>query len=310
MNIFISTYSDKKSIYKCKVNRKGKISILKYIEMNAYPSYLYRKNFRIGIALKKDENNDEAGIAIWNKNLECIYKYNNQNSYTHIFIDNKYIIAGSYHNGNILIINKKDIKRNIVINYKNSKIHNVGKIKKNLYYAIDTENSIIYFYTINDTKYELKATFNLRKGDRPRHLVAYRNHIYVLCEGISKIINIEYKNNNFVKQQEITTLNKNNNISNMPSAIRRFKNYIFISNRGENTINIYKIKGNGELEKITYFDVKGKTPRDFNIINNGKHIVVGNEDTNEVVIFKIDYKKEEVTYVSKIKIERPVCIEK
>lgn len=310
MNIFISTYSDKRNLYKCKVNKEGKISIIKKTEMEEFASYLYRKGSKIGIALKKSENSNKAGIAIYNKNLRCVYKCENENSYTHIFMNKKYIIAGSYHNGNILIMNNKNKKQHSIVHYKDSKIHNVGKFIKNLYYAIDLENSKIYIYTINNVKYNLINTINLNKSDKPRHMVSYKNHIYIVCENTSKIINFEYINNEFKAKQELTTLNTNEDIFNMASAIRRFKNYIFVSNRGENTITIYKINKSGNIKKINYFYVKGKTPRDFNIIKNGKYIIVGNEDTNEVLTFKINYKKNVISYIDKIMIEKPVCIEK
>ena len=44
---------------------------------------------------------------------------------------------------------------------------------------------------------------------------------------------MEYKNNTVHIKQELTTLNKNENIINMASAIQRDKRYIFVSNRGE-----------------------------------------------------------------------------
>lgn len=266
MNIFISTYSDKKNLYKCKLNKKGEISIVKEIQTEEYLSYLHRRNSEIAVALKKSKNSNRAGIAVYNTDLKCIYKYDNESSYTHIFMNRKDMIAGSYHNGNILII--------------------------------------------NNTKYELKNTINLNKLDKPRHLLVYKNHIYILCENTSRIINMEYKNNTVHIKQELTTLNKNENIINMASAIRRDKKYIFVSNRGENTITIYKINKYGYLKKVNYFDVKGKTPRDFNVVKNGKYIIIGNEDTNEVVTFKMNYNKSIISYINKVTIEKPVCIEK
>ena len=77
----------------------------------------------------------------------------------------------------------------------------------------------------------------------------------------------------------------------MPSAIRRYKRYIFVSNRGENTISIFRIDKYGTLQKIGYFSTRGETPRDFNIVNNGKILVVANQNSNEVLTFKINYKK-------------------
>lgn len=96
----------------------------------------------------------------------------------------------------------------------------------------------------------------------------------------------------------------------MSSAIRRFKRYIFVSNRGENTISIFKIDRLGKLKNIGYFSTRGETPRDFNIVSNGRILVVANQDSNEVLTFKINYKKNKVINLDRVQIEQPVCIEK
>lgn len=110
MNIFVSTYSNNKNTYKFNIDRNGIIHIIQKVKMNDYVSYMYRYHSKIAIALKKSSEENKAGIALLNKNLKCEYECKNDNSYTHIYINKKYIIAGSYHNSNILIINRKNKK--------------------------------------------------------------------------------------------------------------------------------------------------------------------------------------------------------
>ena len=309
MNIYVSTYSNKKFLYKCVIKNNGIIKIEKRIKMNDYASYINRFHSKLAIALKKSSEKNKAGITLFNKNLKCEYEYKNHNSYTHIYINKKYIIAGSYHNSNILIINRKSKESNLV-KIEKSKIHNVGKLFKEFYYAVDLEQSKIYIFKINGIKYELQNEIILDKKEQPRHLICYKRNIYILCENTSKIINFEYKDGKFMCIQEITTLNLKEKIINMPSAIRRFKRYIFVSNRGENTISIFKIDRFGKLQNIGYFSTRGKTPRDFNIVSNGRILVVANQDSNEVLTFKINYKKNEVINLDQIRIEQPICVEK
>ena len=64
------------------------------------------------------------------------------------------------------------------------------------------------------------------------------------------------------------------------------------------------------MQRAGYFRTKGENPRDFNILNNGKILVVANQNSNEVLTFKINYKKNEVINIDKIQIEQPVCVEK
>ena len=66
----------------------------------------------------------------------------------------------------------------------------------------------------------------------------------------------------------------------------------------------------GKLQNIGYFSTRGETPRDFNIVSNGRILVVANQDSNEVLTFKINYKKNEVINLDRIRIEQPICVEK
>ena len=70
MNIFVSTYSNNKKVYKLDVNSRGVISVIKEVAMNNYISYIYRFHSKIAIALKKSSEENKAGIALLNKNLE------------------------------------------------------------------------------------------------------------------------------------------------------------------------------------------------------------------------------------------------
>ncbi len=103
MKVYVSTYSNKKFLYKCVIKNNGIIKIEKRIKMNDYASYINRFRSKIAIALKKSSEENKAGITLLNKNLKCEYEYKNHNSYTHIYINKKYIIAGSYHDSNIYI---------------------------------------------------------------------------------------------------------------------------------------------------------------------------------------------------------------
>lgn len=309
MKVYVSTYSNKKFLYKCVIKNSGIIKIEKRIKMNDYASYINRFHSKIAIALKKSSKENKAGIALLSKNLKCKYEYKNNNSYTHIYIDKEYIIAASYHDSNILIINSKS-KKSSLVKIEKSKIHNVGKLFKELYYAVDLAQSKIYVFKINGIKYELQNEIKLNEQEQPRHLICYKRNIYILCENTSKIISLKYEDGQFIQTQEIATLNSKEKILNMSSAIRRYKKYIFVSNRGENTISIFRIHKYGTLQRAGYFRTKGENPRDFNILNNGKILVVANQNSNEVLTFKINYKKNEVINIDKIQIEQPVCVEK
>src|ERR1043165_4185753 len=64
--------------------------------------------------------------------------------------------------------------------------------------------------------------------------------------------------------------------------------YLYASNRGdENTITIFSInQSNGRLTLKGYQSTLGKTPRNFSIDPTGKYLLVANQETDNIVIFK------------------------
>lgn len=276
--------------------------------MSGYPSYLYGYENHICIALKSVDG-CTGGINICRKdNLEKIEEFEEQISYTHIYEDDSYILAASYHQGLVKIIIKNTYFI-IIKRYENAKIHQVGKISDKLYYAVDLENNCVYIFEIINNEIVEKCNIKLEEDSHPRHLISTNEgkNLYIVCEGCSEILNYSFKDNRYVKVQEIeTTLNKSKN---MASAIRIYNNYLFASNRGDDTIAMYQILQDGRLEHLKQFDVKGKCPRDFNITKDGKYLIVANEKSNKVNIFEINYIENQIYLTSEIDIVKPVCIE-
>jgi 6-phosphogluconolactonase len=87
--------------------------------------------------------------------------------------------------------------------------------------------------------------------------------------------------------------------------------FLYASNRGEsNTIGIFKInKQTGLLVWVGYQSTLGKTPRNFNFDPTGNFLLVANQNSDEIVIFKRDKETGLLTDSGKrISIPNPVCI--
>lgn len=301
MKVWVSAYN--KKIYKINLDKNGKMQREGNIELNAYPSYMYRYKDEIAIALKKENDKAKAGVLVLSKNLKIQYKHQNNVSYTHIYMNNKYLLAASYHQGEILIIDRTDNSfHNETI--ANSRIHNVGQLKRNKYYAIDLQNQSIYIFKIKYGQYQKIGEININ-NNRPRHLVCKGKYMYILCEDTGKILIYKMKKNGYIKVQEIGTVN--NSIINEAAAIKIIDNIIFTTNRGDNTINVYKINKKGRLQKLFNFRCYGKNPRDILIVNKKKILIV-NKDSNELVHICINLKNKTSKKIDLINISTPVCI--
>src|SRR5688572_29544027 len=87
--------------------------------------------------------------------------------------------------------------------------------------------------------------------------------------------------------------------------------FLYCSNRGEsNTIGIFGLdQKTGQLEWIDHQSTSGKTPRNFNFDPSGNFLLVANQNSDEIVIFKRDKQTGLLNDTGKrIKISKPVCL--
>ena len=64
--------------------------------------------------------------------------------------------------------------------------------------------------------------------------------------------------------------------------------FAYASNRGDNTIGVFAVAGDGTLSLAGHAPTLGRTPRDFTIDPTGARLYVANQDSNNVVPFAID----------------------
>lgn len=65
--------------------------------------------------------------------------------------------------------------------------------------------------------------------------------------------------------------------------------FLYVSNRGPNSIAVYKIDPNtGMLTRVGIVSSGGKIPRNFNLTPDGKYLLAAHQNSDNVVVFKID----------------------
>ncbi len=91
---------------------------------------------------------------------------------------------------------------------------------------------------------------------------------------------------------------------NTAAAIRVDRGYLYVSNRGHDSIAVMKIEGE-KLSKARFYSCEGSGPRDINI--TGDYLLSANEQTNNVTAFKIN--NGAITYIGEIgTMPDPLCI--
>ena len=87
--------------------------------------------------------------------------------------------------------------------------------------------------------------------------------------------------------------------------------FLYVTNReSESNITTFSIdKDKGTLRTIGYTPVLGKEPRNFTIDPTGRYLLVGNQDSDEVVIFSIDKATGLLRPTGeRIKVPSPTCL--
>jgi 6-phosphogluconolactonase len=155
---------------------------------------------------------------------------------------------------------------------------------------------------------------NFQKGSGPRHFVfnSAGTKLYVICELNSTISVFDVDTKGGLKSiQTLTTLADDFKGESNCADIHIGKNgqYLYGSNRGENTIVVFRIKPDGQLTLQGRTLCGGDWPRNFVIDPSGKYILVGNQKSGNIALFKIDEKSGMPVYSGKdYKLNAAVCL--
>lgn len=128
-------------------------------------------------------------------------------------------------------------------------------------------------------------------GSGPRHFTFHPNGKFAYCiEEITGTISVYNYGNG--KLNSIQRINAHSDefkegFSGADIHISPDGRFLYASNRGEeNNIAIFSIESNGILKIAGYQSTLGKTPRIFAIDSSGKFLIVANQTSGNVVVFK------------------------
>lgn len=166
--------------------------------------------------------------------------------------------------------------------------------------------------TPNDPPFE-----KIDAGSGPRHLALHPNgkFAYVLGEikGTVTVFSADLVTGTLQSLQTISTLPKDFNgaIEDAEIEVHPSGKFLYASNRGDaNSIAVYAIDATkGTLTSVEYISTQGKTPGNFEIDPTGTLLFAANEESDNIVIFRIDQKTGRLTPTGKVlEVPSPVCV--
>ncbi|MEZ0542883.1 lactonase family protein [Fibrella arboris] len=185
-------------------------------------------------------------------------------------------------------------------------------------YVADLGNDRVYIYNIGGAKPTANATpfVTVKKGSGPRHMAIHPNgrFAYVVEELTSSVAV-------FARDPKtgVLTLIKDG-IATLPAAftgnntsadihIDATGKFLYQSNRGHNALAVLKIGANGVPTLVGHVPTGGKTPRNFWLDPRGQFVIVANQETDNLVVFRRNASTGMLTATGQeLKIPAPVCV--
>jgi len=187
---------------------------------------------------------------------------------------------------------------------KSSHIHSSNFSPDNKYlFAHDLGADKIRKFTFNTSEEKLKNLQEIRvkTGNGPRHFTFHPNgkYGYGINELNGTIDAYQFKNGSLDFIEDYNTYKQKQNIYRAADIhISADGNFLYASNREpkENSIVVFAInKEKGKLKLIEHKDTGGIHPRNFAISPSGKFLLVANQFSNNIMIFKRDLKSGRLT---------------
>ncbi|MBK6935526.1 MAG: lactonase family protein [Chitinophagaceae bacterium] len=346
--MLVGTYDSPKSegIYVYEFDSKAGIaSAISHIK-TSNPSYLAvspEQKFVYAV----NENADSTGKGgqvssfSFNKKAGTLFFLGSQSSegnhpcYISVDKSNRWVFAGNYSSGNlsVLPVNKYGkLSKSIqviqhegsgadTIRQKTPHVHGIFLKKKSSYvYVTDlgTDKIMIYYQNNKNGKlYPSKLKYvSVSTGGGPRHLDFHPKgkFVYLLNE-LSGSVSVfrDWGNGNLEEIQTHSSLpltykGKAGAADIHVSADGKF---LYASNRaGANSIAIFSIEQKtGTITLVGHQYTEGEAPRNFNFDPTGKFLLVANQNSDEIVVFRRDVHTGLLTDTNnRIKVGKPVCI--
>ena len=191
-------------------------------------------------------------------------------------------------------------------NRQNTSHHHSCVFYKDKLFVPDLGTDKIDIFKYKDGNLIFNNFFQLKKGSGPRYSIIKNNYLYVINELSSSIDIIELDTVPKIIIQNIKTIPTNFSDKNTCGSLQIHpnKNFIYASNRGHDSIAVFKINENYTLSLINIYKTLGKTPRHFSINNTGTELYVANQDSDNIVVFNIK-NDGSIVYNNKIKCDSP-----
>ncbi|CAI5715167.1 unnamed protein product [Hyaloperonospora brassicae] len=173
--------------------------------------------------------------------------------------------------------------------------------------AADLGSDKLLQYEVGPAKKTVKSleTVRCNPGSGPRHLVVDQNGKFAyVTDELSNTVSVFAidKESNLLSSKplaSVTTLPAGFTNTSSAADIHFSSNgqFLYVSNRGHDSIVSYKVNADGTLKALDWESSRGVTPRGFTIY--GDWLIVANQGSDDMHVFKVDSKTGALTHTGK-----------
>jgi 6-phosphogluconolactonase len=255
--------------------------------------------------------------------------------YVAVAPDNKFVVAGNYSGGSVAVfpINADGSlgEQAELIQHSGNSVNSQRQEKAHVHSTVFSPDGkyvvvpdlgidklMIYQYDPKKKQPLLPAKtpfVNTEPGSGPRHFIFHPSLPYAyLIEELSGMVSVySYSNGSFTRVQRINNHPYDFTGSKGSADIHVSDDgkFLYASNRGEsNSVAVFAIHPqDGKLSSLGFQTTMGNTPRNFCIDPSGKWLLVANQESDNVVIFKRSLENGMLEFSgTTIEIPNPVCL--
>lgn len=324
--LFTGTYTDgkpDKGIYIYKFNYKtGELTLSSTSQNLVNPSFLNistdGKNLYACTDTKLPRHGSVTAFTIdsLNGNISFINKQSSEGEnpvYVAVHKSNKFVVTGNYSGGNVTVFSTNtdgslDAAAQ-TIQFSDSSINKERQEKSHIHSTIfSPKHDYLYLPDLGADKIRTFSFdeenrkplieidgFTVRStlGSGPRHLTFHPTKNFAYCiEELSGMVSAYMFTKGKLNpiQQIFSNSTKREIYSSADIHISPDGRFLYTSNREENTISTFSIATNGKLKLLYHTPTFGEVPRSFTLDPSGKYLLVANQKTGNIIVFRRNIK--------------------
>jgi len=164
----------------------------------------------------------------------------------------------------------------------------------------DLGENAVFQYRFDEASKKLVADTHIKfeAGSGPRHMAMHpsldicyvSNELFnTVCVAKLDASEPEAKKERLIPIQYVSTLENREQVSYVSEIkLSPDARFLYVSNRGDNSLAIFKVLDDGQLERIDIVSTEGKFPRHFALTPCGNAVIVANQDSSNLTLFTRD----------------------